>query len=63
MNIALKIPIEQKVAYLRTLPAVRERCGQVFQLAQQGKLQYFEYHAQKESEVTDFCLGIVDVSA
>ncbi|THU98479.1 DUF1688-domain-containing protein [Dendrothele bispora CBS 962.96] len=51
--------LEQKAAYLRTLPAIRERCGRVFELAKEGKLQYFDYHPEKEGDVTEFCLGIM----
>jgi len=50
---------ESKASYLRTLPAIRERCGRVFELAKAGKLDYFDYHADKEPEVTDFCLNII----
>lgn len=61
MNIAGTIPLEQKAAYLRTLPAVRERCSKVFELAKQDRLQYFSYHPDKEAELTEFCLGIIKV--
>ncbi|KAF7342239.1 hypothetical protein MVEN_01811900 [Mycena venus] len=45
--------------YLRTLPAIRDRCSQVFELAKQDKLQYFEYHPENEVKVTDFCVNII----
>jgi hypothetical protein len=47
--------------YLRTLPSIRERCGRVHDLAKQGKLQYFDYHPEKEEIVTDFCIRIIRV--
>ncbi|KAF9036315.1 hypothetical protein BJ165DRAFT_1507892 [Panaeolus papilionaceus] len=49
----------QTAAYLRTLPAIRERCGRVHELAKQGKLQYFEYHPEKEDDVADFCVKLM----
>ncbi|KIY69937.1 DUF1688-domain-containing protein [Cylindrobasidium torrendii FP15055 ss-10] len=59
MNISATLTPQQTAAYLRTLPAVRERCGRVFELAKEGKLQYFDYHPDKEAEVADFCLGLM----
>ncbi|KAH8102282.1 DUF1688-domain-containing protein [Cristinia sonorae] len=50
---------EQTALYLRTLPAIRERCGKVHDLAKQGKLEYFEYHPEREAEVAAFCLDII----
>lgn len=51
----------QKATYLRTLPAVRDRCSKVFDLAKQGKLDYFDYHPEKEADVADFCVEIIKV--
>ncbi|KAJ7907110.1 hypothetical protein B0H13DRAFT_2019412 [Mycena leptocephala] len=45
--------------YLRTLPAIRDRCNRVFELATQDKLQYFEYHPENEPAVTEFCIDII----
>lgn len=56
-----EVPASQTALYLRTLPAVRERCERVFELAKEGKLQYFEYHADQETSVGDFCLSIIQV--
>lgn len=61
MNIAGQIPLEQKAAYLRTLPAVRQRCSLVFDLATQGKLQYFDYHPEKVVDAASFCIGLMKV--
>jgi hypothetical protein len=52
---------EQMIEYLRTLPSIRERCGRVHDLARQGKLQYFDYHPEKEEIVTDYCIRIIKV--
>ncbi len=43
MNISADLSLPQQAQYLRTLPAVRERCGRVFDLAKQGK-QGGSYH-------------------
>ena len=51
----------QTIEYLRTLLSIRERCGRVHDLAKQGKLQYFEYHPEKEEDVTDYCIRIIQV--
>lgn len=52
---------EQMIEYLRTLPSIRERCGRVHDLAKQGNLQYFNYHPEKEENVTDYCISIIRV--
>ncbi|KIK58056.1 hypothetical protein GYMLUDRAFT_45605 [Collybiopsis luxurians FD-317 M1] len=57
--VSTEFPLEAKAAYLRTLPSIRERCGRVFELAKAGKLEYFDYHQDKEADVTDFCLNII----
>ncbi|KAI0628934.1 DUF1688-domain-containing protein [Trametes polyzona] len=49
----------QTAAYLRTLPAIRERCGRVHALAQKGELEYFEYHPEKERDAAAFCVEII----
>ena len=54
---------EQTAAYLRTLPAIRERCSRVHALAQEGKLQYFDYHPGKEDDVASFCIEIMKVGS
>ncbi|KAH9039970.1 DUF1688-domain-containing protein [Lactarius hengduanensis] len=49
----------QTIEYLCTLLSIRERCGRVHDLAKQGKLQYFEYHPEKEEDVTNYCIRII----
>lgn len=49
-------------AYLRTLPSIRERCTRVYELAKQGKLEYFDYNPNKEHDVVQYCLKIIQVS-
>ena len=60
---ALPLAIPQKIEYLRTLPAIRERCSRVHKLAQEGKLQYFDYHPDKEADAVDYCAKVIDVRA
>lgn len=63
MNISAISSVEATVAYLRTLPSIRERCSRVHALAQEGKLEYFDYHPKKEEDVVKFCAGIIEVGA
>jgi hypothetical protein len=65
---AVRIPIgciaamsEPSAAYLKTLPAVRERCTLVHNLAKEGRLQYFDYHPEKRKDVINFCVDIIQV--
>jgi hypothetical protein len=60
MNPNFSTPSMQ-AAYLRTLPAIRERCSKVHALAQQGKLEYFDYHPAQESSAVNYCLEIMKV--
>lgn len=53
----------ERIAYLQTLPSIRERCSRVHELAQKGRLQYFDYHPDKEVEVISFCAEIIKVIA
>lgn len=57
--VALNNSTDEIAAYLRTLPAIRERCGRVHALAKEGKLEYFDYHAEKEADAAAFCVDIM----
>ncbi|CEH14838.1 hypothetical protein CBOM_02656 [Ceraceosorus bombacis] len=46
--------------YLRSLPAIRERCASVFKLAEQGKLDWFDYQPDKLPHVVRYCTSIVE---
>lgn len=63
MNITSATSVESTIAYLRTLPSIRERCSRVHDLAKQGKLEYFDYHPEREEEVVKFCAEIIKVRA
>ncbi|KAF9474843.1 DUF1688-domain-containing protein [Pholiota conissans] len=59
MNLGGIVPASQIATYLRTLPSIRERCGRVHQLAKEGKLDYFDYHPDKEIDVARFCIQLM----
>lgn len=61
MNLGKPLTPQQTAAYLRTLPAIRERCGRVHALAQKGELQYFTYDPEKEEDIAQFCVDIIKV--
>lgn len=51
----------EKIAYLRTLPAIRQRCAEVHALAEENRLHYFEYHPDREADVVEYCASIMNV--
>lgn len=51
-----------QAAYLQTLPAIRERCTRVFELAKLGQLEHFDYHPENEAQVVDYCASIIQAS-
>ncbi|KAI1789584.1 hypothetical protein LXA43DRAFT_1020264 [Ganoderma leucocontextum] len=59
MNLATFDSPSSTAAYLRTLPAIRERCNRVHALAQEGKLEYFDYHPEKEQDAAAFCIEVI----
>ena len=61
MNLAAFDSPSTAAAYLRTLPAIRERCGRVHALAKEGKLEYFDYHPEKEQGAAAFYAEIIKV--
>lgn len=61
MSLLTTFTTDDQTAYLRTLPAIRERCSRVFKLAEQNKLEYFDYHPEKEKDVVEFCINIIKV--
>ena len=58
MNLAAVRTPEATALYLRTLPAIRDRCEGVFDLAKQDGLQHFTYHPDREPDVVKFCIDI-----
>ncbi|KAL7009060.1 hypothetical protein EMMF5_001257 [Cystobasidiomycetes sp. EMM_F5] len=48
-----------RVAYLQSLRSVRERCSQVYALAEQNKLDYWDVDLSKQAEIVDFCCQLI----
>lgn len=48
------------VKYLRSLEAVRDRSQQVYALAQQGKLDHWDFDESRFPAVVDFCAAIIE---
>lgn len=51
--------ISATVQYLRSPQAIRDRCGQLFDLACQDKLQHFRCHLDRLDAVADFVLDVM----
>ncbi|GAB1218615.1 hypothetical protein ATERTT37_007878 [Aspergillus terreus] len=52
--------MDSKVEQLLSLEAVRARAHTVFRLAQQGKLNHFDYHPEKLDSVADYVMNIIE---
>jgi hypothetical protein len=50
------------VAYIRSLPAIRERCSKVYKLAENDQLDHWTLHPDKEDDVVEYCARIIEVS-
>ena len=48
-------------SYLLTLPAIRQRSFNLFEQAQKGHLQYFDYNQQNELLVANYCVDLIKV--
>lgn len=51
----------KEVEYLRSLPSIRARCGQVFERGQKGELRFWDLDLGKEEEIVGFCEGLIEV--
>ncbi|GAA5822125.1 hypothetical protein JCM3770_000417 [Rhodotorula araucariae] len=49
----------ETIAYLRSLPSIRERCGRVFALAEAGKLDYWTLDLAQEDKIVEFVCGLI----
>ncbi len=47
------------ITYLKSTKAIREQCGKLMQLAEQGKLNHFEYRADRLAVATDYVLQFI----
>ncbi|KAF5348888.1 hypothetical protein D9756_009821 [Leucocoprinus leucothites] len=63
MSLLGELTPQTTAVYLRTPPAIRERCSRVYDPATQGKLQLFDYHPEEEAEVAAFCLKIIELQS
>lgn len=54
--------VSSEVAYLQSLPSVRERCSKVFELAESNQLDYWDVNLSKEADVVDFTCDLIKVS-
>lgn len=50
-----------RIRYLQSLPSVRERCSQVFALAEANSLEFWLLEPSKESDIVDFCCTLIKV--
>jgi hypothetical protein len=53
--------VSETVSYIRSLPAIRERCSKVYKLAQDDKLDHWTLNADREDDVLDYCARIIKV--
>lgn len=51
--------MEDQVSYILGLPAVRENAHIILQAAREGKLNHFDYHADKLSDTADYVIGMI----
>ena len=47
------------LAYLLSPRAIRDRCGRVLDLAQQGKLAHFHYHPERLQQTVDYVITVI----
>ncbi|NHC37704.1 URC4/urg3 family protein [Scytonema millei] len=50
---------EEAIAYLRSPQAIRDRCGQLFELAQQDKLSHFRCDLTQLGRVADYVITVM----
>lgn len=52
----------QAIAYLRSTQAIRDRCGQLFELACQDKLQFFRCNVNPLDRVAEYVLRVIQTN-
>jgi hypothetical protein len=52
-------PLEEAIAYLRSPKAIRDRCGQLFELAQQDKLSHFRCDLTQLGRVANYVIQVI----
>lgn len=53
--------MDPQIEELLGLEAVRTRAHAVLKLAEQGRLNHFNYHAERMEEATDYVLKLIQV--
>lgn len=51
--------MSSKIDYLRSLPSIRARCSRVFELAEAGRLDYWDLDLTKEASIVDFVCELI----
>lgn len=54
--------MDPEIEYILSLKAVREQAHKVLELAEQGKLTYFNYDREKLSVAADYVIKIIQVN-
>jgi Protein of unknown function (DUF1688) len=52
-------PLEEAIAYLRSPKAIRDRCGQLFELARQDKLSHFRCDLTQLERVANYVIQVM----
>jgi hypothetical protein len=55
--------MDPQIEELLGLEAVRARAHAVLKLAEQGRLNHFNYHAERMEDATDYVLKLIQVGA
>lgn len=50
---------QRAIAYLQSPKAIRDRCGQLYSLAQQGKLNHFRLNPERLAPTADYVLAVM----
>lgn len=51
---------QEQIAYLRSLPSIRERCSRVFKLALEDKLDYWSIDMSKQDDIVGFVCSLIE---
>jgi hypothetical protein len=57
----VNITMDPQIEELLSLEAVRARAHAVLKLAEQGRLNHFDYHAERLEDATDYVLKLIQV--
>ena len=57
-----RFAMSDEVRYLQSLKSVRDRCSQVFALAEKNELEYWDVDLTKEKTIVDFTCDLITVN-